>query len=196
MTTEHFDLLCDLKDLELPFEERYRAALEINRAVLYREIRTEDISLFFDPMVDFWRRLNLISADQDDMNLLNVRRKLANICHNLSVKNPGGQQFFKYFPKVTRAEGFDERILKKTIAGEIRPGYGTSLYEFHREYPIEGIGIRKDLISVITSDDRKIPMFEWCKQNNIIIFCNRCGLDITYEISGKCPYRTKRINKS
>jgi len=196
LTNEQFDLLCDLKDLKLPFEERYRAAVEINRAVIYRGIAPDDISLFYNPMVEFWRRLTLITADRDEERLFDTRRKLANICRNLSLKLPGGQKFFKYFPRVKRAEGFDGRFSNKIMTGKITPGYGTSLYEFHMEYPIEGVGIRKDLISVVTGYDQKIPMMEWCRQNDIIVFCNRCGLDITYEVSGDCPFIKRRIKKS
>ena len=57
----------------------------------------------------------------------------------------------------------EDRVLNKVIRGAIKSGYGTSLYDFHREYPIEGFGIRKDLISVFTDENEKIPMMEWCK---------------------------------
>jgi hypothetical protein len=196
VTEDHFDLLCDLKDLKLPFNERYRAALDINRAVLYRAIGSEDVALFFEPMVDFWRRLNLISSDCSEERLFSIRARLANICRNISRKLQGRQKFFRYFPQVKRAEGFDDRVMNRLITGEIKPGYGTSLYEFHREYPIEGIGIRKDLISVIIDNDQKIPIMEWCRQNDVVVFCNRCGLDITYEVSSNCPYINRRIKKS
>jgi len=75
------------------------------------------------------------------------------------------------------------------IAGKIKSGYGASIYEFHWEYPIEGMGVRKDLISVITDEDERIPLLGWCRQNDLIVFCNRCGLDITYEVSKDCLHR-------
>ena len=80
------------------------------------------------------------------------------------------------------------------MKGELKTVYGSSLYEFHREYPIEGFGIRKDLISVITEENEKIPIMDWCKQNEIIVYCNRCGLDITFEVSMDCPFTKARFH--
>ena len=38
----------------------------------------------------------------------------------------------------------------------------------------------------------KIPMMEWCKQNDFVVYCNRCGLDITYTVSNDCPFTKGR----
>ena len=116
------------------------------------------------------------------------------MCQLLSMRMPGGQKLFAYYPKLKLAEGTDERYPERILQGTTKTGYGTSLYEFHREYPIEGIGIRKDNISVITADNQKIPLLEWCKQNEIVVYCNRCGLDITYEVSKNCPFMKKKFD--
>ena len=189
MTLELLDLLNDLENTKLPFERRFAVAQEIGREALFRKIERSEIPLLYQPMVDLWKDLGLSSKDRDDKSLIETRTKLATVCYRLSLQLREDQKFFKYFPRVKRAEGFESRILNKLMTGEIKPGYGTSLYEFHLEYPIEGAGVRKDLIFVITDEDEKIPMLDWCKQNDITVFCNRCGLDITYEVSRDCPYR-------
>lgn len=189
MTPELLALLSDLENAELPFERRFAVAWEIGQEALFRKIERSEIPLFYQPMVGLWKGLGLSGKDRVDKSLIGARKKLATVCYWLSLQLPGGQKLFKCFPRVERAEGFSAWGQKEFIAGKIKPGYGTSIYEFHWEYPIEGMGVRKDLISVITDEDEKIPMLDWCKQHDITVFCNRCGLDITYEVSKDCPYR-------
>ena len=189
MTPEHFGLFYILRSQDMPFEERFSAAKEIGDEALLRRIEAVDIPSFYHLAVSFWQSLCLGKSDCDDRRLFGIRKQLANVCWRLSIQLPEGQKFFKYFPRVKRAEGFEDRVHNKVIQGALKPGYGTSLYEFHWEYPIEGCGIRKDLISVITDANEKIPMMEWCEQNEIIVYCNRCGLDITNEVSKDCPFR-------
>jgi hypothetical protein len=189
MTPEHFGLFYILRSQDMPFEERFSAAKEIGEEALRRRIEPVDIPMFYPLAVDLWRSLGLSKTDCDDRRLFEIRKKLANVCRRLSFQLPEGQKFFKYFPRVKRAEGYEERVYNKMMQGPLKPGYGLSYYEFHLEYPIEGIGIRKDLISVITDENEKIPIMDWCKQNDIIVFCNRCGLDITYTVSTDCPFR-------
>jgi hypothetical protein len=188
MTPAQFELFYILRSQDMPFEERFSVAKEIGEEALMRRIEPVDIPLFYPLTVDFWRSLGLSKTDSHDERLFNIRKVLANVCQRLSFQSPEGQKFFKYFPRVRRAEGFEDRVYNKMLQGALKPGYGTSLYEFHREYPIEGCGIRKDLISVITDENEKIPMMDWCKQNDIIVYCNRCGLDITYTVSSDCPF--------
>ena len=194
MTPEHFGLFYILRSQDMPFEERFSAANEIGEEALMRRIEPVDIPMFYPLTVDLWRSLGLSKADCDDRRLFDIRTEMANVCRRLSFQSPEGQKFFKYFPRVKRAEGFEERVYKKMMQGALEPGYGLSYYEFHLEYPIEGCGIRKDLISVITDENEKIPMMDWCKQNDIIVFCNRCGLDITYTVSTDCPFTKGRYH--
>ena len=145
-------------------------------------------------MVEFWRSLGISKTDREDVRLFNLRRRIANVCLIISMHLPEGQKFFRYYPKVHKAEGFDNRK-NKMKEGVFKTGYGSSLYEFHLEYPIEGIGIKKDLISVITTDNKRIPMLEWCKLNDIVVFCNRCGLEITQEVNKDCPFMKRKFSK-
>jgi len=195
MTPEQFELLYILKNQETPFGERFGSARVIGKEALFRRIESVDLPLFYTPMVDFWRNLGLNKIDRNNEKLFAIRKELASTCWRLSLLLPGGRKFFKYFPKVNKAEGFEERVSHKLKKGQLKSGYGTSLYEFHWEYPIEGFGIRKDLITVITKDNERIPMLDWCKQNDIIVYCNRCGLDITYEVSRDCPFTKYRFKK-
>jgi hypothetical protein len=195
MTPEQFELYYILQKQRIPFEEKVRAAQIIGREVLLRRIEQEDIPLFYPLAVDLWRSLGSNEAERNDLGLIDVRKKLANVCWRLSLQLPEGQKFFTYYPRVQRAEGFEERVTKKIKRGALKTVYGSSLYEFHREYPIEGFGIRKDLISVITDENEKIPIMDWCKQNEIVVYCNRCGLDITFEVSMDCPFMKARHQK-
>lgn len=192
MTNNHFKFLYILKNKQIPLEERFDAVMSIAREVAERNINAIDIPRFYQPMIEFWRSFGLSKIDRDNEVLFDIRKKLANLCLRLSLHLPEGQKFFKYFPMVKKAEGFKDCILNTLMVGEIKPRYGTSIYEFHWEYPIEGFGIKKDLISVIIHDNQRIPMLDWCKQNDIIVFCNSCGLDITYEVSRDCPFTNRR----
>ena len=69
----------------------------------------------------------------------------------------------------------------------------SSIFEFHHEYPIEGFGTQKDLISVIEEDGTRTPLFDWCRQHEVYSYCGRCGLDITYELSMDCPFMKNRF---
>ena len=192
MNPKQSELLNIIKNLQIPYEEKYSAVEEIAMHVAWRKIEADDISQVYQTVVEFWRSLGLNEIDRDDEGLFEIRNKMANVCLGLSRQLPKGQKFFKYYPIVNKAEGFDDRVRNKMIVGAFKTGYGSSLYEFHWEYPIEGIGIKKDLISVIIDENERIPMLEWCKLYDIIVFCNRCGLDITYEVSQDCPFAKKR----
>lgn len=194
MTLEQFELYYVLKKQELQFEERYRAVLEIHSEIGLNKIEESDIQLFYNAIVDFWRSLGLRKIDRENEKLYSLRKRIANVCISISMRLPLGRKFFRYYPKVLKAEGFDSRT-NRMKTGALKTGYGTSLYEFHYEYPIEGIGIKKDLIKVITSENDRIPMLEWCKQNDIIVFCGRCGLEITQEVSKDCPFMNRKLKK-
>ena len=188
MTPQQFELLYTISNEDFHFENRYRAALEIVAEANQDHIEIDEVSLFYKAMLDFWRSLGKTKKDRDNSELFFPRKKLAWCCWHLSRKLPGMQRFFRYYPKIEDVAGFESRVKKEIIRGAFKTGYGTSLYEFHWEYPIEGFGVRKDLISVNTENGEKIPLLEWCQENEIVVYCNRCGLDITYEVSKDCPF--------
>ena len=191
MTPELFDLRYDLKDTRIPFRDRFSVLVHVWEEALKDNIEKSELHLFYDAMVELWRSICHDTGAQKEPSSFEARRRLAVFCLTFSRKLPEGQRFFTYFPRVLKAEGFDH-YTNKLLTGPLKTGYGSSLYEFHWEYPINGFGIRKDLIKVVTEENEKIPMLDWCRQNNIIVYCNRCGLDITYEVNKKCPYMIAR----
>ncbi|MBN2718982.1 MAG: hypothetical protein JXX14_24255 [Deltaproteobacteria bacterium] len=79
----------------------------------------------------------------------------------------------------------------ETIEGELTSPVGTSLYNFHYEYPVNGEGIRKDCIFVVNEDCSETAIIQWCRENRIRVRCNRCGQDITETIDLDCPHITR-----
>ena len=75
--------------------------------------------------------------------------------------------------------------------GTIKTTYGTSLYNFHYEWPIEGSGVRKDLIEVFPPDGGKPePILEWLRNQNRVIFCYHCGGIVSDRVENvHCPGR-------
>ncbi len=193
MSPKQSELLNILKNPQIPYEEKFGTEEEVAMHIGFRKFEVDDIPQVYKIVVEFWRSLGLNRIDRDDEGLFAIRSKVANDCLRLSLQLPEGQKFFRYYPRVKRVEGCDDHAKKKIRKGTLKTIYGTSLYEFHWEYPIEGFGIKKDLISVISDENERNPMLEWCKQNDIIVFCNRCGIDITYEVSKDCPFSKKRF---
>lgn len=87
-----------------------------------------------------------------------------------------------YFPELSEVWVRDEK-------GEFRPGTldvaagnalwgGTSLYDFHVQYPVNGTGVRKDRIWV-KHEDRRVDIVTYCREQKHRVFCNRCLSDIT-----------------
>jgi hypothetical protein len=99
---------------------------------------------------------------------------------------------YMYYPPLTDVEVLPEKEGEELRRGALRSGYGTSMYEFHYEYPVEGGGARKDRILVVLPDGRRQPIFDYCRERRIVVYCNRCGGDITYEVSIDCPARHER----
>ena len=75
--------------------------------------------------------------------------------------------------------------------GKIKTTYGTSLYNFHYEWPIEGAGVRKDLIEVFPPEGGKPePILEWLRKQNRVIFCYHCGGIVSDRVEHvHCPGR-------
>jgi len=195
MNKRHQELLALLENEESPFEKRLQASVQIAQEARSREIEAVQIRRFYQASVKFWKSLGVLSSDRNNETLFQIRKDLALACWTLSCFLPDGRKFFKYFPRIAKVEGPSFHKKDELIRGALGCGdanVGFSLYDFHWEYPIEGFGVKKDLISVIMDDNSKKPLLDWCEENDIVVFCNRCGLEITYEVSKNCPWR-KRV---
>lgn len=189
---EQQEAIALLEDDTASFVKQYGAARLVAEDVGTGRIETVDVPRFYRAQVSFWKSLGLRPADRDNAILFSLRKKLAWSCATLSRRLAGGRKFFDYYPRLSNVEGPHDLGKNEILRGALTTTYGSSLYEFHWEYPIRGFGVRKDLIAVITDDDARVPLFDWCRENDLIVFCNRCGLEITYEVSKDCPWRTGR----
>jgi|GEM_PF-5336867 len=181
--------LAVLKDKKLSLTRRLAASERVWRAVLRNEVRDDDMSYAYNVMVQAWKSLGAWASDRLDRNLILPRKRLAANCERVSRRLQEGQKFFRDFPRVGLAEGPCDDKRGRTITGAVKACVYTSIYEFHLEYPIEGMGVRKDRISVVTGPGARLPLFEWCEIHGVIVYCGRCGLDITFEVSRLCPWR-------
>jgi len=187
MDKKHKELLALLENEQAPFDERYNASNLIAQEAWGGRIEISDIPRFYQALIKFWNSLSLMSIDRNDRTLFPIRKDLARICERVSRELPQGQKFFRYYPRIACVEGPNRFNRNKMITGSLRHNQFLSIYNFHWEYPIEGFGVKKDLISVISQDKGKVPLLDWCQENDIIVFCNRCGLEITYDVSRSCP---------
>ena len=189
MEEKHQELLDFIQDKQAGLEERLEAARLITHDISLRKICSDDVTRVYRGMVQFWKSLGTLLSDRIDPSLFLPRSRLGTHCMYISNRLPEGQKFFRYHPKIDLAEGPNRFRGNQIIRGKIMyKSYG-SIYEFHFEYPIEGMGVKKDEIMVFTDSGSKISVFDWCEVNNVIVYCNRCGLDITYEVSRNCPRR-------
>jgi len=58
--------------------------------------------------------------------------------------------------------------------GKLGCTYGTSLYNFHIEWPVAGTGIEKTRLFVL-NDGRMTPATEFIRGRRDLYFCSRCG---------------------
>ena len=192
MNKKHLNLLNFLRNKQAPLKERLSVADQIKNEVLRKNIPKEDIRRIYRVMVQFWKSLGTLVSDRFDESLFLTRIRLGMSCKHVSRFLPEGQRFFSNYPKIELAEGPNRFKGNQKIRGRISSRLFSSVFEFHWEYPIEGCGVRKDQISVITDSGAKISLFDWCEAKEIIVFCTRCGLDITFEVSKNCPHRRIR----
>jgi hypothetical protein len=90
----------------------------------------------------------------------------------------------EYYPEVpNQVEGTARSTV---IRGRFCTSYGTSLYEFHYEYPIlqsgAAWGCRKDTVSVIEADGSRTPLLDRFARSGQRVLCTRSGMDVATEI--------------
>ena len=75
----------------------------------------------------------------------------------------------------------------ETALGRLESTYGFAMYDFHREWPIDGMGVQKDRIEVVLPDGSRQPIFEWLRGQTTRILCPRCGGFLDRTVEQGCP---------
>jgi hypothetical protein len=76
--------------------------------------------------------------------------------------------------------------------GNLRTTYGTSMFDAHVEYPVDGDGVAKARLFVDVDGTRIVPLLEHLASSSMIVTCHRCGADVTTETAGTCRLRAVR----
>ena len=107
-----------------------------------------------------------------------ARRSIFELISNSMVQAP-------YDLEVRAVDGDGELHI-----GTIKTTYGTSLYDFHYEWPIDGMGVRKDRIEVFPPDGSPPePILDWLRKEGRVIFCYKCGGILSDRVERGCPGR-------
>jgi hypothetical protein len=183
-------LLATFDDEQASLTDRVDAAFQIATWRRSSAIVPIDLAALFKRLLEFWQSLG--SPREGDMAFLRQRVRAGWACSMMSRDLPDGPKVYKYYPRLADVEGPSRKKKGEINRGRLTHRY-SSIFEFHREYPIEGFGTQKDLISVIEEDGTRTPLFDWCRQHEVYSYCGRCGLDITYEVSMDCPFMKNRF---
>ena len=76
MNPKQSELLNIIKNLQIPYEEKYSAVEEIAMHVAWRKIEADDISQVYQTVVEFWRSLGLNEIDRDDEGLFETKWRM------------------------------------------------------------------------------------------------------------------------
>jgi len=107
---------------------------------------------------------------RDPQNESDVKNRM--VIWELIQRTGGRRSQRQMAPFGLRVQGRDDQgVLHR---GKIGTTYGSSLYDYHYEWPIKGMGVRKDKIKVL-HDGVETPIFEWLREKEITVFCYHCG---------------------
>jgi len=174
-----------LEGKTLPRRARLKAANELTFWARRTRQSAEVHSDLFVLVFEFWQ--NLCRPIGNSRAFFFDRASAARACFVLTSGTTEGPTVCWDHPDHSDVEG--PRPL--TEDGLVRGGFKackSTHYDYHREYPIEGVGVRKDLISVVESEVTSSPLLDWCSDQKVFVFCGRCGQDITFEVSRSCPW--------
>jgi len=93
-----------------------------------------------------------------------------------------------YLPSV----GVRVRVRETGRQGRLTATYGLGLYDFHREWPVDGIGVPKDAIEVLVADGEPVPILAWLERQGMRVLCPRCGGFLDRRVDAGCPARLRR----
>jgi hypothetical protein len=138
-------------------------------------------------------RARIDPAEHEDPDAAALVRSTAAsvLAHLQGLCAPPGGESFIYHPVLPFQVEGPATGDGELVRGDLGCSYGTSMYDFHCQYPIVnedgcGVGCRKDGIVVLLPDGVRQPLFEYCRERRIRVTCNRCGQDITYETESTC----------
>lgn len=129
---------------------------------------------------------------ENDTSYLAFRRLVGNACcRHWRSRAKEASPVFRNYPEIgTEVEAAmgSRRFRRGQLAMGPHP-IGTSLFEFHYEYPVYSPqrdfvrGHPKDEVFVLEPDGARVPIFDWCRQRHVTVICSRCGEDITYQVN-------------
>jgi len=178
-------LISILENEELPRRERLEAAQELATWGWLTDLPTEVYSDLFERLFGFWQSLSIQWGNS--RTFFFDRASAARACFVLTSGTTEGPTVCWDHPDHSDVEGPRPQMDGGLVRGEFKTSESSD-YEYHLEYPIEGVGVRKDLISVVESDGTRSPLLDWCSDEKVFVFCGRCGKDITFEVSRGCPW--------
>ncbi len=180
-------------DDKAPLAERIDAARSLALWASNKAPEVPGVEELFQRVLVLWQSL-CTTRDELDLHLLHDRARAAEVGTLMSKGLPGGQRMFRNVPRLNDVEGPDRFRSDVVVRGKFN-FYMASIYEFHLEHPIEGHGVYKNLISVVEVDGSRTALFDWCRRHDVIVWCSRCGLEITYEVSRDCPFRRRKSRR-
>jgi hypothetical protein len=122
----------------------------------------------------------------DTADAIRARRFVSALFH----RNTGGNGFCLGIPGGVAAQEVDPSNPEPESGKIGGSGYGTSMYEPHFEWPINGMGVRKDHIEVVVDDGGPgVPIFQWLREEGKVYTCRHCGGLLSDRVEPRCPTR-------
>ncbi|MFO8071214.1 MAG: vWA domain-containing protein [Polyangia bacterium] len=152
-----------------------------------------------DDAVYYLRRAARVEAceGEDEQRVAAFRALAASaLAHLKMLATTSGEQYL-HFPRIPHPLEGPSSSDGEIVRGFLGTSYGTSMYDFHQEYPIRdeehgAVGCRKADIAVLLPDGERQPLFEYCRDHNVVVVCPHCGQVITYETESTCAPRGGR----
>ena len=112
------------------------------------------------------------------------RKVIGQAVRELASELVGGPQVFTGAPTGCAARWPNGR--QGTITGPY-----ANLYEFHQEWPIDGMGCGREQVSLRDGEDW-VPGLQWLESQGAIVICTRCGAVLDEDCEAWCPRRGRR----
>jgi hypothetical protein len=189
-----------LNDDDVTWEDRFallRAVDDAIRTPIGEVFRSDDRPRFL-PLVDGRldpRVASLLAFIRGlpptaEANQRLVRVSAARLLRLLCRITEGAPTVFSCYPALRQPVLVASSTTSGTYTlGQLRTTWGTSMFEAHIEYPVDGMGTPKDRIYVDVDGTRVVSLLEFLVSSSIVVTCHRCGVDVTTETAGSCLVR-------